>query len=267
MRLLPGGIGRVEGENAAVGRDARRADRRDFRGDRDLEAHDARRLRRALPEPESEGRRGEGGNGRHRPGELLAALAARERPARAARPASRPRRSTGAGASTSCAVWKRSSGSLARHVRTTRFRAGGVIGATAEIGAGSSRHDRGDQRRLALARERLLARRHLVEHARRRRRCRCARRPPCPRAAPAPCTGRCRAPCPARSAAGSPGLRVARRETPDAAAPRTPAWYFARPKSRSLTPDFVSITLPGFRSRWTMPWRCALSSASAISMP
>ena len=41
----------------------------------------------------------------------------------------------------------------------------------------------------------------------------------------------------------------------------------ARPKSRSFTPDFVSITLPGFRSRWTIPCRCALSSASAISIP
>ena len=38
----------------------------------------------------------------------------------------------------SCAVWKRSSGSLARHVRTTRSSAGGVIGWSAEIGAGSS---------------------------------------------------------------------------------------------------------------------------------
>ena len=41
---------------------------------------------------------------------------------------------------------------------------------------------------------------------------------------------------------------------------------FARPKSSSLAPLFVSMMLPGFRSRWTMPWRCALSSASAISM-
>src|SRR5450759_5130509 len=40
----------------------------------------------------------------------------------------------------------------------------------------------------------------------------------------------------------------------------------ARPKSRSFTPDFVNITLPGFKSRWTIPCRWALSSASAISM-
>ncbi len=41
----------------------------------------------------------------------------------------------------------------------------------------------------------------------------------------------------------------------------------ARPKSRSLTPPRVSITLPGFRSRWTIPARCAASSACAIWAP
>src|SRR5437870_11337605 len=38
----------------------------------------------------------------------------------------------------SWAVWKRSSGSLARQVRTTRSSAGGVIGWSVAIGAGSS---------------------------------------------------------------------------------------------------------------------------------
>jgi hypothetical protein len=42
---------------------------------------------------------------------------------------------------------------------------------------------------------------------------------------------------------------------------------FASPKSRSFTPDFVSMTLPGFKSRCTIPCRCALSNASAISTP
>ena len=37
----------------------------------------------------------------------------------------------------SCALCQRSSGSLARHVRTTRSRAGGVIGATVAMGGGS----------------------------------------------------------------------------------------------------------------------------------
>ena len=43
---------------------------------------------------------------------------------------------------------------------------------------------------------------------------------------------------------------------------RRGAALFARPKSSSLAPDFVSITLAGFRSRCTMPERCAVSSAS-----
>ena len=38
----------------------------------------------------------------------------------------------------------------------------------------------------------------------------------------------------------------------------------ARPKSSSFAPAFVSITLPGLRSRWTSPARCAAASASPI---
>jgi hypothetical protein len=41
----------------------------------------------------------------------------------------------------------------------------------------------------------------------------------------------------------------------------------ASPKSSNFTPDFVSITLPGFKSRCTIPCRCALFRASAISTP
>jgi len=41
----------------------------------------------------------------------------------------------------------------------------------------------------------------------------------------------------------------------------------AKPKSRSFAPDLVSMTLPGFRSRWMIPLRWALSRASAISRP
>ena len=44
------------------------------------------------------------------------------------------------------------------------------------------------------------------------------------------------------------------------------AAVFARPKSRSFTPDFVSMTFPGFRSRWMMPAWCAASRAAAISI-
>ena len=58
----------------------------------------------------------------------------------AGRPAvSPPRRSIGAAGATSCAVWNRSSGSLARQVLTTRLNDGGVIGAISEIAGGSAR--------------------------------------------------------------------------------------------------------------------------------
>ena len=39
----------------------------------------------------------------------------------------------------------------------------------------------------------------------------------------------------------------------------------ASPKSSSFTPDFVSMMLAGFRSRWTMPRAWAAASASTIS--
>ena len=46
----------------------------------------------------------------------------------------------------------------------------------------------------------------------------------------------------------------------------TGALVFASPKSSSFAPAFVSMTLPGLRSRWTMPARCAASSAEATWM-
>ena len=56
-------------------------------------------------------------------------------------------------------------------------------------------------------------------------------------------------------------------ESPESTAGVVAPRHLASPKSRSFAPDFVSMTLPGFRSRCTIPWRCALSSASAISRP
>jgi hypothetical protein len=41
----------------------------------------------------------------------------------------------------------------------------------------------------------------------------------------------------------------------------------ARPKSISLAPLFVSMMLPGFKSRCTTPARCARLSASATCTP
>src|SRR5271169_2416977 len=48
--------------------------------------------------------------------------------------------------------------------------------------------------------------------------------------------------------------------------PEAKACSLASPKSSNLAPALVSMTLPGFRSRWTIPLRCALSRASAISI-
>src|ERR1039457_6666053 len=44
------------------------------------------------------------------------------------------------------------------------------------------------------------------------------------------------------------------------------AGTFAKPKSSSFAPDFVSMILPGFRSRCTIPAACAAASALAIWM-
>src|SRR5437867_11590497 len=41
----------------------------------------------------------------------------------------------------------------------------------------------------------------------------------------------------------------------------------AKPKSTNLAPGLVSMTLPGFKSRCTMPLRWAFSSPAQISMP
>ena len=52
----------------------------------------------------------------------------------------------------------------------------------------------------------------------------------------------------------------------DVSVPGGPAsCCFASPKSSSRTPVSVSMTLVGFKSRCTMPCRCAVSRASAIS--
>ena len=48
----------------------------------------------------------------------------------------------------------------------------------------------------------------------------------------------------------------------------SPAQALARPKSSTLTlPSGASFTFAGLRSRWTMPFSCAASSASAICLP
>ena len=56
------------------------------------------------------------------------------------------------------------------------------------------------------------------------------------------------------------------RSESDTLAGATSCFNFANPKSNSFVPDFVSMILPGFRSRCVTPLRWALSIASAISM-
>ena len=51
-----------------------------------------------------------------------------------------------------------------------------------------------------------------------------------------------------------------------AASPSAVTARVAIPKSSTLVPELFSITLPGFRSRCTMPFSCAASSAPAISV-
>ena len=94
--------------------------------------------------------------------------------------------------SRSRAVCQRSSGSLARQVRTTADRAPAASAAAAEIARRARLHDGADQARLALALERLACRSASRRAPRRTQRCRCARRPRALRVARAPCTGTCR---------------------------------------------------------------------------
>ena len=114
-------------------------------------------------------------------------------------------------------------------------------------------HDRRDQRRLRRPRERLPPRRHLVQHAPEREDV----RPPV-RFLPLQLLRRHVLERPQ----DRPFLRqvLARRRAHHRRQRRRPpttaaagAIAFARPKSRSFTPVFVSITLPGFRSRCTIP--------------
>ena len=153
-----------------------------------------------------------------------------------------------------------SRGSAARRGRAPAARAA----ADAEIGGGSVDHDRGDHDCLALALERPLPGAPSRTAPRRTRRCPCARRP----RFPSSCSGAMYWNVPrivpfAVERLLAVGDRVSALDAGVAAERRS---RFASPKSRSFAPDFVSMMLPGLRSRCTMPARCAVSSASAISI-
>ena len=161
----------------------------------------------------------------------------------------------------SAAFCQRSSGSLARHFFTTRSSAGGDMGCTDEIGGGSADMIAVISDAWLAAGKRLPSRRHLVQHRAERKDV----RPPVGFLA-LELLGRHVLERPEdrallRSSACCVGSAVRLDGFADGAI------ALARPKSSSFTPDFVIITLPGFRSRCTIPCRCALSSASAISTP
>ena len=115
-----------------------------------------------------------------------------------------------------------------------------------------------DDGRGAVPLECPLACRHLVDDGAEAEDVAASCQPLCLRAAPVPCTATCPGSCLRPSWARVVGTID---ELPPVMA-RPLA--FANPKSSNFAPDFVSMMLPGFRSRWTIPWRCALSSASAI---
>ena len=166
----------------------------------DRGAQDGRRKpapARAAESRQPRGDRAHGGEADPRRGAVRDRAASR--PPALATPASEPSPIQRSSRLTSAALCQRSSGSLARHVlhdaveRRRRHRL------HRRDRRGVLLHDRRDERRLARAREGLLARSPSRRAPRPARRCRCARRRPCPRAARAPCTGTCRGSCPPAS--------------------------------------------------------------------
>ncbi len=165
--------------------------------------------------------------------------------------------------STSRAVCQRSSGSFARHVATTWSSAAGVSGCARGHRRRRVLQDRADHARRRVALERARRRSASRRAPRPAPRCRCARRPPSPPPAPAPCTAPCPTivPCAGAGRSSWPAASIPDSEI----GPPAPAASPARSPAASR-PAFVSMMFAGLRSRWTMPARCALSSASAISM-
>ena len=174
------------------------------------------------------------------------------RPARARPPCEPPSAIHCSCSITSCAVDQRCSGSLARQPLTMRSSEAGIIGWIDEIGGGSEFMIEPIRLAWLLPGERLLPGHHLVEHAAERE------------------DVGARVGLAALELLGRHVLeraedRAARRQRLALLERRRQArglrhlgscpapTSFARPKSSSFTPDFVSMTLPGFRSRWTIP--------------
>ena len=155
--------------------------------------------------------------------------------------------------STSVADDHRSPGSLARHTDTSRSSAGGAAGAACVTRGGS-------KCRIAPISEAWLE----PPNAR------CPVTISCSIAPKAKMSARASTSLPC-SCSGAMYGRVPRISPWNVSAvavgcSATPLATLARPKSSSLAPVFVSITLPGFKSRWTTPARCAKARPSAIWM-
>ena len=250
---LPGRVGGVKCEHAPVGREHRRADGQDARRVRYLEADGARRAwARAAPTR----RRSQW-------------LRARRAP-RSSRPGPRPRppctgRSPGRPAReppscdplelrpTSRALCQRSSGSFARHLRDDVIERGRRrAAARVEIAGGSRSRIAAIRLAALLPSNARRPGRHLVEHRAEREDVAARVGLPAPRAARAPCTGTCRESCRCSvsgraSVWSDDSTATALDASPDFRPGRSRAAWRRRA---------VSITLPGFRSRWTMP--CAV---------
>ena len=155
-------------------------------------------------------------------------------------------------------VCQRSSGSLARQVSTSRSSRRGRPGRTSGSGAGSS--FRIDPMTLACpspskGRVPVSISYSVAPKAKTSERASTG--------FPSSCSGDMYCSVPSRLPSAVSAARVGAPEGSSSAAPGSRSR--ASPKSSSFTPADESITLPGFRSRWTMPCRWAASSASATS--
>ena len=162
------------------------------------------------------------------------------------------------------AFCQRSSGSFARQRRTTRSSAGGVIGATAEMGAGSSFMIEEISDACVAPENAFLP--VAISYSTQPNE-KMSVRPSASR--PSSCSGAMywNVPRIVPSCVRLFGMLPSAVGSDVTADCTGGAIALASPKSSSFTPDFVIITLPGFKSRCTIPCRCALSSASAIWVP
>ena len=155
---------------------------------------------------------------------------------------------------------QRSSGDLARHLRTTRSRAAGASGETVEIGDGSA---------CMIAPIRLAC--DFPSNARLPASISYSTQPNAKMSVrasawcPSICSGAMywNVPTIAPWAVIAGGVVSAMLRPPELC---TEPVALASPKSSSFAPVFVSMTLPGLRSRCTRPARCAAASASPTWM-